>query len=122
MRHRMRYQAQKPRTGRDSIAQGAAKRSPGLRSIKCVSPKGARFPSLTRNVGVVEFPPVGAFTELRVANPGLRRLSRLRTGLSNLAPFGAFICLLISSSAAPAEDLPAPGSVSVHPPAIELRH
>jgi hypothetical protein len=70
----------------------------------------------------VEFPPVGAFTELRVANPGLRRLSRLRTGLSNLAPFGAFICLLISSSAAPAEDLPAPGSVSVHPPAIELRH
>ena len=77
-----------PRRGRDSIAQGAAERSPGLPATKMPkAPTGRNsIGHLSHREGITAR---WAFRQLFVAYAGLRRLSRLRPGLSNFAPFGA---------------------------------
>ena len=77
-------ESKKPRTGRDSIARGAAKRSPGLvASSKDISPNGARFPVAGDAAWHAQSRPVGPARQFSTTDPGLC------PGLSNLAPFGA---------------------------------
>ena len=81
---------EQPRTGRDSIAQ--AQRSGALGGCweyVAKAPAGRDSPPARhfclRNLG-----PLGLPRHL-CRDPGLRRLGRLRPGLSNLAPFGLFV-------------------------------
>ena len=68
--------------GRDSMAQGAS--ALGRPSIGRAKPRRGEIRSCLGSTQRGNPAPLGLLSRLRGANPGLR------TGLSNLAPFGAF--------------------------------
>ena len=74
--------------GRDSTAQGAAQRSPGLTVSNPRKPQRGEILFCDLHRFAERISARWALRPFVSANPGLRRLYRLRLGLSNLAPLG----------------------------------
>jgi hypothetical protein len=87
------------RTGTHKAPNGARLDSPGSSAAepwvahrqRRAKPQRGAIHSLAGPAWRAESRPVGPAGIVMVTDPGLRRLSQLRPGLSNLAPFGAFL-------------------------------